>query len=78
MEQQIEEFVQKLTPEAKQKIAHALENYETPEAPKAPAPARITCTNNEKMHEDLTGIQKELHAIAQELEKINRTLTKRK
>lgn len=73
MERQIEEFVQKLTPEAKQKIVQALDNYETPETPKATAPAR-TCTNLE----DLKNIYKELHAIAQELEKINRTLNKRK
>lgn len=43
-----------------------------------PMPPARTCTNHEKMHEDLKNIYKELHAIAQELEKINRTLNKRK
>lgn len=75
-QENMKEFVQQLNPEAKQRLAQALEDYETPETPKATTAERPAPRN--QMHEDLKNINKELHNIAQELEKINRTMAKRK
>lgn len=60
---------QKKETEPKRPETNVPEQLNVPPMP----PARM-CSN----HEDLKNIYKELHAIAQELEKINRTLNKRK